>query len=415
MTMKYRTNALRVASLFCTVGLLLSMFGGCQTSSCGTANKITVHLAMTREIDSVSSTFRNAIEAFNEENDTYTVTPVYYKDEASLQRAVISGDAIDLIDLFGLSTDIYVAKGVLLDLYQLLDSDPELSRTDFVPSFLEMAEQNEQLPYLSASFAARSLLAPKSVVGDITGWNEEEFIQISTAAPDEYYIMEETGPLDFLSIYLTYSIQNYVDVNAGATNLRHGALCDVLTYCKDGFRTSSQGDIPLLQYISTIFGPTQYVTFLREQAEEYALVGFPGAEGNGALRYFAAEQLAISALSEQPDGAWAFLKYLVSSEDINGIGFPVLQANFDRTIQNAMDDEVDEYGNVIVPGMTEEERNDLLQWLGGAAGPGGAENTSAVIDIILDEAASYISGDKSLDDVLALMENRLAIYLAEVK
>ena len=263
MTMKYRANALRVVSLFCTVGLLLSMFAGCQASSRRTANKITVHLAMTREIDSVSSTFRNAIEAFNEENDTYTVTLVYYKDEASLQRAVISVDAIDLIDLFGLSTDIYVAKGVLLDLYQLLDSDPELSRTDFVPSFLEMAEQNEQLPYLSASFAARSLLTPKSVVGDITGWNEEEFIQIATAAPDEYYIMEETGPLDFLSIYLTYSIQNYVDVNAGTTNLRHGALCDMLTYCKDGFRTSSQGDIPLLQYISTIFGPTQYVTFLR--------------------------------------------------------------------------------------------------------------------------------------------------------
>jgi hypothetical protein len=33
----------------------------------------------------------------------------------------------------------------------------------------------------------------------------------------------------------------------------------------------------------------------------------------------------------------------------------------------------------------------------------------------VDEATAYISGDKPMDTVLTLMENRLAIYLAEVE
>lgn len=402
----------RFVSLFCAISFMLVCICSCGFRSNNAGNKTIIHLAMVREINDVSSTFRNAISSFNEENDMYTIAPVYYKDEASLQRAVISGDAIDIIDLFGLSTDVYLAKGVLADLYTFLDADSELSRKDFVPAFLEMAEQNGHLFQMSASFAARSLLAPKAVVGNLNRWDENTFIEIASSAPAEYYVMDETSALDFLSIYLTYSIQNYVNINTETVSLRNGAFCDMLTYCRDAYRAN--GQVPLLQYISTIFGAAQYVTFLREQANEYALVGFPGADGNGALRYFAAEQLAISALSEQSDGAWTFLKYLISSTDPNGIGFPVLQTNFDHTIQEAMEDELDEQGNVVVPGMTEAERNSLLQWLDNASGPGGAENTSDMIDIILEEAVAYISGDKSLDETLSLMESRLGIYLAEV-
>lgn len=413
--MKYKRKVFCITSVACAVSYILFLFCGCNIGSIGNGEKQTIHLAMIREVDSISSTFQKAIEAFNEESNSYIIVPVYYKDEASLQRALISGESIDLVDLFRLSTDLYVTKDVLVDLYTLLDQDTELSRTDFVAAFLEMAEQNGHLPYMSASFAARSFIAPKSVVGNIDHWSEQEFIEIATEAPDEYCIMDETSPENFMSIYLTYSIQNYVDISSGVVNLHQASFCNMLNFCKDAYRTSDPEKIPLLQYVSTIFGPMQYVTFLREQADEYALVGFPGADGNGALRYFAAEQLAISALSEQQEGAWAFLKFLVSSTDTNGIGFPVLQTNFDQTIQFAMEDEVDAQGNIIVPGMTEDERDSLIQWLDQAVGSGGTESTSEIIHIIVDEATAYISGDKPMDTVLTLMENRLAIYLAEVE
>lgn len=371
-----------------------------------------VFLATIRNISSVSSVFQNAIDHFNAENGEYVIEPVYYKDEASLQRAVISGDSIDIIDLYGLSTDAYVSKGILTDLYQYIDSDSDISRDDFVPAFLHMAEQQEHLLFLSSSFSARGLLVPRSVVGDMTTWTEQEFLAIAENLPSEYYIMGETSALDFFSIYLTYTMDDIVDLVRGSINLDNENFCKTLTCCKEAYRNSAQGTMPLLQYFNVIFGASQYVTYIREQSDEYALVGFPGADGNGALRYFATEQLAISGLSENSAGAWAFLKYLVMSEPGN-VGFPVLQKHFDAVIASEMEDMVDENGNIVKPGMTDEEAMLLTQWLDNASGPGGAENASEVIEIILEEASAYITGDKNLDTVLNLIENRVAIYLAE--
>lgn len=371
-----------------------------------------VFLATLRDVSTVSSAFQNAIYNFNAENGTYRVEPVYYKDEASLQRAVISGDPIDIIDLYSLSTDAYVSKGILADLYGYIDSDSDISRDNFVPAFLDMAQQQEQLLFLSSSFSARGLLVPRTIVGNTTTWTEQEFLAIAKNLPDDYYIMGETSALDFFSIYLTYKISDFVDLNLGTIDLDQADFCEMLTYCKEAYRTSAQGTTPLLQYFNVIFGASQYVTYIREQSDEYALVGFPGADGNGALRYFATEQLAISQLSKNAAGAWEFLKYLVMSEPGN-LGFPVLQEHFEAVIASEMEDILDENGDIVVQGMTEEEKTLLTQWLDNASGPGGAENTSEVIDIILEEASAYITEDKDLDTVLELIEDRVTIYLAE--
>lgn len=418
----------RIAACICAAGIALVSFCGCQADGALSENSAsaettavrkreagqenTVYLAMVRDVSSVAPAFQNAVNTFNEENGTYSVVPVYYKDEASLQRGVIGGDAIDLIDLFGLSTDIYSSRGVLVDLYSYLDADADLDRGDFVPAFLSMAEQNGMLPFLSSSFSARTFMAPRALVGETSGWTVDEFLAAVDALPDEYYILDETTALDFFSIYLTYSIGNYVDLSTGEIHLDQDSFYKMMTFCKEKYRSSSQGTTPFLQYFSVIFGPLQYVDYLREQSEEYTLVGFPGAEGNGALRYFASEQIAISSLSENPDGAWEFLKYLVTAQP-DGIGFPVLMDSFQNVIQSAMEDTLDENGAVEEQGMTEEERDSLLSWLDQAAGPGGAANTSEVVDIIVEEAAAYIRGDKTYEAVLQLMENRLSIYLSE--
>jgi hypothetical protein len=294
-----------------------------------------------------------------------------------------------------------------------LDTDADLSREELVPAFLEMADQNGTLPFLSSSFAVRTLMAPSSLVPQQQGWTITEFLEVAENLPDGYDLMDDKSALDFLSLYLTYTIEDYVDLRSATVNLRQADLMQMMEYCRNDYVDSSQGDTPLLSYLTTVFGPDMYTSFLRESAEEYTLIGFPGASGNGALRYYGAEQLSILTTADYSDGAWEFLKYLLRWDRTGGIGFPVLQENFDRAISEAMEDALGENGTILSKGMTEAERDSLLAWIDNASGPGGSENTSEVISILLEDAASYISGDKTMDEVLEIMENRMQIYLSE--
>lgn len=402
--MKYLRRILVAALIVCLTGC-----GGTESGG----EKRVVHMATLRPETEMTSNFQQALASFNEENSDYCVEVTCYKDETSLQLAIVGGAEIDVVDLYHLSTDLYISGGLLADLYSYLDADEDINREDFVPAFLAMAEEDGALPFLSASFAVRTLMAPKSLVPNQQGWTVNEYLETVKQLPAGTYIMEDKSGLDFFSLYLTYTIQNYVNLKTDVLNLRQADFMNMLEYCRDGYVDSAHGDTPLLSYMNTIFGPDMYLSYLREQAEEYTLIGFPGASGNGALRYFGAEQLAILSNAGNGNGAWEFLKYFIQWERTGGIGFPVLQTNFDRFIQDAMEDTRDENGNIVEAGMTEAERDSLLEWINNASGPGGSENTSEVISIMLEEASAYLSGEKSMDDVLRIMENRLQIYLSE--
>lgn len=394
------------------VAALIVCLTGCSGTESG-GEKQVVHLATLRPETEMTSNFQQALERFNQENSDYNVEVTCYKDETSLQLAIVGGAEIDAVDLYQLSTDLYISSGLLADLYSYLDADEDIKREDFVPSFLAMAEENGTLPFLSASFAVRTLMAPKSLVPNQQGWTVNEYLETVKQLPTGTYIMEDKSGLDFFSLYLTYAIPNYVNLKTDALNLRQDDFMNMLAYCRDDYVDSAHGDTPFLSYMNTIFGPDMYLSYLREQSNEYTLIGFPGASGNGALRYFGAEQLAILANAKNGNGAWEFLKYFIQWERTGGIGFPVLQKKFDRFIQDAMEDTRDENGNIVEAGMTEAERDSLLEWISNASGPGGSENTSEVISIILEEASAYMSGEKSMDDALRIMENRLQIYLSE--
>jgi ABC-type glycerol-3-phosphate transport system substrate-binding protein len=395
------------------VAAIVLGLAGCGDRGENTSEKTVVHLASLRTLDQMTGSFQQALAAFNEEPLDYQVEVVCYKDETSLQLAITGGDPIDLVDLYNLSTDVYIASGLLQDLYGYLDTDADLSREELVPAFLEMADQNGTLPFLSSSFAVRTLMAPSSLVPQQQGWTITEFLEVAENLPDGYDLMDDKSALDFLSLYLTYTIEDYVDLRSATVNLRQADLMQMMEYCRNDYVDSSQGDTPLLSYLTTVFGPDMYTSFLRESAEEYTLIGFPGASGNGALRYYGAEQLSILTTADYSDGAWEFLKYLLRWDRTGGIGFPVLQENFDRAISEAMEDALGENGTILSKGMTEAERDSLLAWIDNASGTGGSENTSEVISILLEDAASYISGDKTMDEVLEIMENRMQIYLSE--
>jgi hypothetical protein len=64
-----------------------------------------------------------------------------------------------------------------------------------------------------------------------------------------------------------------------------------------------------------------------------------------------------------------------------------------------------------IPALTQEQVDDFKTMVDNASVGGNYD--SDILDIINEEAAAFFSGDKSADDVAALIQNRVSIYLGE--
>lgn len=126
----------------------------------------------------LDSEARPRIIQFNKTNETYRIevkeygTGDYQAGMTQMNSDIVSGNAPDIIDLNGINTNVntYIAKGVLTDLYALLDQDENLKRDDFVANVLKNFEQDGKLYGIPVKFTISTVMGRTSVVGDKMGW-----------------------------------------------------------------------------------------------------------------------------------------------------------------------------------------------------------------------------------------------------
>ena len=102
-------------------------------------------------------------------NETYDVTINQTRKIASvlvkvcllytstkLNTEIMSGVIPDMFLTENLPIERYAAKGILTDLYELIDSDAELTRESFVPQIIKACETDGKLYELPASFMVQT-------------------------------------------------------------------------------------------------------------------------------------------------------------------------------------------------------------------------------------------------------------------
>ena len=156
-------------------------------------------------------------------------------------------------------------------------------------------------------------------------------------------------------------------------------------------------------------------------------IGYPTDEGSG-VQVSVNYGLAISAKSKYTDVAWDFIKTLLSDDfQAEQWNFPVTKSALDKTLAEATErdyytDENNEkvyYDQTAYIGdteytispLTQEQVDDFKAMVDGASVAGNYDTD--IMDIINEEAAAFFSGDKTADDVAALIQNRVSIYLGE--
>ena len=143
----------------------------------------------------------------------------------------------------------------------------------------------------------------------------------------------------------------------------------------------------------------------------------------------------MSSQCENKEAAWSFIKYLLSSEYqgknyMQVAGVPVrkdVYAAYEKYCM-ATESYTDEYGNNVEPRneviessvfvyeykpVSQADVDEFRKLIDSISGC--TDEDKKVTEIVKEEVSGYFSGDKSIDDVCSVIQDRIGTYINENK
>ena len=111
-----------------------------------------------------------------------------------LNTEIMSGVIPDMFLTENLPIERYAAKGILTDLYELIDSDAELTRESFVPQIIQACETDGKLYELPASFMVQTAFGLSKVVDGYDVWNVAAVQDAMTSCKEDAYAVFTITP-----------------------------------------------------------------------------------------------------------------------------------------------------------------------------------------------------------------------------
>lgn len=403
---------------------------------------------------------QKAVIDFNRKSDTYRIvfvnygqyntTDDYTAGSKQMDRDVISGNCPDIVSLSAGHTEKYIAKGVLADLSQMIEKDESISMEDMVAGPLKAYTVDGKLYGLPMYFDLQTMLASAELVGDRDSWTLADLKQVVDGLDEEVNIMEEhyTQP-DFLTMMVRENMSQFVDYGKATCSFDSEEFKQLLelaaklpeakeedqmvseavvdeTWEDPATQVQAGKQLLMDQYVSgDSYNLKQFMNVYTEE-NGFKRIGYPQSEGNGALLTVGVG-LGISAKSKYQEGAWEFVKTILSDELQEDIwNMPVSVSAFDKMLEKAMeksyymeDGEKVYYEDTAYIGetefemqpLTQEQADALKEYVNGASIAGGYDDD--INKIIEEESGAYFAGDKTADEVAKLIQNRVATYLGE--
>jgi len=400
---------------------------------------------------------RAPIIEFNRTNQRYRIHVIDYSefntdDDWSvgftrLTTDIIAGNIPDILDLNGLPFHQYVSRGLLEDIYPLLDSDPELSRNDFIQSILRAAETDGRLYRIFPQFWVNSVIGHPSVVGPNMGWNMSEFSAVLAANPQADMPMGQwLTKMNFLTSAVFFSLEEYVNWQTGNVYFDTGGFAQLLEFANRfpadfdwNDWDDSMGWIGEDEMIASgrqimsqasVGGFDQIHQYFRNFGGEIVFKGFPTESRNGNSLSLGTS-LAITTSCVDKDGAWEFIRTILTADwQRNNISwaFPLNQTVFDEMVVTAMtareDDSMDTWaqpGGVIrmptMPGfghddpLTQAQINQVLALIDSVTSI--TDYNQALMEIIQEGAEDFFNGRGSAQDAARIIQSRARILVSE--
>lgn len=386
---------------------------------------------------------RAMVVAFNKASDKYKITIKNYLDmnhwsETSYQDAVTAlhidilseKNCPDILDLTYTYKAQLAAKGILEDLTPYLEKSNQFSKDDFLEHILECYTYNDKLVAIPANVEMYTIVGKSSVVGKNMGWTIDDFFALMEEYPDAE-LLEGMAQSDALQCGMMFNQDTFVDWSTGACHFDSDIFKDLLTYVakfpvENGtyggeLRVEDRRNNKLLLDIVSIYELENIQLYPAMYDEEVTFVGFPTSDGSASCLIDADSLYGIISKSEHKDAAWEFIELFLhtASDSMLTWGLPTLREVFDKKFAESGKIESNRWASYedweyIYHSVTEEEVTKIKELIAVAA-PVDGVNTNELTKIVLEEAQGFFRGDKTLDEVVKIIQNRAQIYVSENK
>lgn len=406
-----------------------------------------------------------AVIKFNKSSEKYRITirdyseDIDYDSENGYQDAItrmnndiLTGNAPDLISLNNINVKLMAQQGVFEDLGQYLDGSGRLKREDLVQSVLQAYTINDTLCAIPTTFSISTLLSASSLVGDEMGWTVDEMLEVVDRMPEDAMIMEYPSKSRILYYMLTYGADDYVDWTEGKCYFDSPEFIKILEFANRFPMEYSGGEdspvMPQLVAEGKLLLVDQYISQLSDYqiiqtiwGEPITCIGYPTASSNGSMLN-GNSAIAISSKSKFKDVAWEFLEgFLIdsASSDRFSWGFSVMESKLQEQFEEEMkaDYATDENGDVLtdengkpveishggwsfgnnvsyeIYACTQEEADAVRKLIDNTTTL--VSQDTQIMSIINEEVAPYFEGQKSVQEVADIIQNRIQTYVDEIR
>jgi len=392
---------------------------------------------------------REQVAVFNRYSNTHRIEIVNYTydDLDRLRTQLIAGRGPDMIILSGLGSSLVpvLSEGnFMLDLYKMIDLDPDINREDFFPSILSTLENSRgELVQISPDFTIQTFIGKQFDFPETPeNWNYSDFIDYYKEARVAGYNYPMGQTIDRLQILdlLLFTDDTFFCERSGMANFDSKEFIDVLNFVLtipenqgwemipkeilEGGLWDPIGDLvrgeQLLLPFEPIFGLSDFRT-LQTRLGGIKVTGFPSNDGpTHSMQFTSGRSVGIRSNSPHINAAWEFVKLGLLPDAPHFGNFPLRVDLFEQLINNE------------ISRTNTQTKPDVVAWVGGSIDlPPLTEidaellyeiviniNNKHIIghpvqDIIKENTQAFFAGNRSAEDTARIIQSRVQVFLAE--
>ena len=376
--------------------------------------------------------FGNKVAQFNMENSTYHVIVEDCgsgNDEEDFARLtsiqMSAGGGPDIVNSILMKDYIegMLEKGTLEELNPYMEASG-IREEDYFPLTFASLRQGEHIYGVNPSIVVWDTEISEEVLGSREVPNIEALADILLARNEKGIYRKGYNSAEVLESFLqgTESLWGMIDWENGSCDFDSSLFGKLLEAAKrygDDGRTNldSITDLSVLRSVLHFEGQA------RQEADGKVSIGVLFDDGCYPVSEWV-YALSINANSPHKEAAWEFICFLISEEaqleDSTSLSMPLHKEAFDAWMQKCIDKYavVGQENGVSVPmyngrAITDEMQAEFKEKIE-AARPLPIR-TVPILDIILEEAKAYFDGYKNEQDVVAVINKRVQLYLDERK
>ncbi len=386
------------------------------------------------------------VSEFNKNNDEYKIVLKTYKSDTGgncselLLADIAAGNIPDMIALDAMELDVMIDKGLAYDLSAFLEDDRELSKNDFIGSSIEIYARGEKVYALPSCLSISALSGKGRVINGREGWTPDEFEEFMHSLSNEKAATMGISKESMLHIMVEQDMSDFVDWENKTcsfdseefkkllqfTNLYQDSEM-ILDYSSDEFvEMMWSGEVVLFpSLITDVYG---YQSIKALWGEDVLYIGYPSSNRNGVFLSDNGKGYVLTAQSAYKEVLWQIMKKIVMNSKLAESGWPAYRPLFEEACDRAKEKKME-----VTPDGEEAEQAKLEFVYGGMEFKiyAATEEEIAAIkrlinkaepmqpcsvkieNIIIEEANAFFNGQKNVDEVAEVIQNRVLVYVNE--